>query len=151
MANGFPLEQWFWEMPPLTRWWTTSAVICSVMVQCHIISPFNLFYSVRAVFTKGQVHISPPLHRQTLTRRIVLAPPLHLLLFRSPLTRSHLPSLLPPTLLAPSRRELWPLTRPLLLPPQLRVRIPTCPRTSLLDRLPWHGAFVRAGVHLEPP
>ncbi|KAE9980057.1 hypothetical protein EG327_006707 [Venturia inaequalis] len=54
LANGFPLEQWFWEMPPMTRWWTTSAVICSIMVQCHIVSPFNLFYSVRAVFSKGQ-------------------------------------------------------------------------------------------------
>lgn len=56
LANGFPLEQWFWEMPPMTRWWTTSAVICSIMVQCHIVSPFNLFYSVRAVFSKGQVY-----------------------------------------------------------------------------------------------
>lgn len=56
LANGFPLEQWFWETPPLTRWWTTSAVVCSILVQCHIVSPFNLFYSVRAVFSKGQVH-----------------------------------------------------------------------------------------------
>ncbi|KAF2430349.1 putative ER-associated proteolytic system protein Der1 [Tothia fuscella] len=53
LGNGFPLEQWFWEMPPITRWWTTSAVLCGILVQCHVLSPFNLFYSIRAV-QKGQ-------------------------------------------------------------------------------------------------
>lgn len=52
---GFPLEQWFWEMPVCTRLWTTATVITSVMVQCQIITPFQLFYSFRAVFGKYQV------------------------------------------------------------------------------------------------
>ena len=53
----FPLEQWFFEMPVCTRWWTTGVVATSVLVQCRALSPFNLFFSVRAVFNKGQVRI----------------------------------------------------------------------------------------------
>jgi len=51
----FPLEQWFYEMPPCTRWWTAATVITSVLVQCHVLTPFQLFYSFRAVYVKSQV------------------------------------------------------------------------------------------------
>jgi len=50
-----PLEQWFFEMPVCTRWWTTATVVTGVLVQCHILTPFQLFYSYRAVFHKSQV------------------------------------------------------------------------------------------------
>lgn len=50
-----PLEQWFYEMPVCTRWWTTATVLTGVLVQCHIITPFQLFYSYRAVVHKSQV------------------------------------------------------------------------------------------------
>ncbi|KAF6223401.1 hypothetical protein HO133_000243 [Letharia lupina] len=50
----FPLEQWFYEMPACTRYWTTATIITSVLVQCHVITPFQLFYSFRAVFVKNQ-------------------------------------------------------------------------------------------------
>jgi Derlin-2/3 len=53
--GGFPLEQWFYEMPVCTRWWMTAALSASVLVQCRILSPFQLFYSVRTVFFKSQV------------------------------------------------------------------------------------------------
>lgn len=53
-----PLEQWFFEMPVCTRWWTTATVITGVLVQCHILTPFQLFYSYRAVFHKSQVGTS---------------------------------------------------------------------------------------------
>jgi Derlin-2/3 len=53
-AGQFPLEQWFYEMPLCTRTWTTAAVITSILVQCRIISPFNLFYSFRTVFHRAQ-------------------------------------------------------------------------------------------------
>ena len=57
----FPLEQWFYEMPVCTRWWTTATVAISILVQCHVITPFQLFYSFRAVFVKNQVcpNLSP--------------------------------------------------------------------------------------------
>ena len=51
----FPLEQWFYEMPVCTRYWTTATIATSVLVQCHVITPFQLFYSFRAVFVKNQV------------------------------------------------------------------------------------------------
>ena len=54
-AGQFPLEQWFYEMPICTRWWTTATVAASILVQCKIITPFQLFYSFRSVFVKNQV------------------------------------------------------------------------------------------------
>lgn len=51
---GFPLENWFWEMPICTRWWITATVLTSVLVQCQIVTPFQLFYSVRTVFYRAQ-------------------------------------------------------------------------------------------------
>ena len=50
-----PLETWFYEMPVCTRTWTTATVVASILVQCHIVTPFQLFYSFRAVFVKSQV------------------------------------------------------------------------------------------------
>ncbi|KXT16940.1 hypothetical protein AC579_7404 [Pseudocercospora musae] len=49
-----PLEQWFFEMPVCTRWWTTATVITGILVQCQVLTPFQLFYSFRAVFHKQQ-------------------------------------------------------------------------------------------------
>ncbi|KAF2142756.1 uncharacterized protein K452DRAFT_286386 [Aplosporella prunicola CBS 121167] len=54
MMGQLPLEQWFYEMPVCTRWWTTLTVVASVLVQCHVITPFQLFYSFRSVFYKHQ-------------------------------------------------------------------------------------------------
>jgi hypothetical protein len=54
-GGRFPLETWFWEMPICTRWWTTATVLTSGLVQCQLVTPFQLFYSYRAVFQKSQV------------------------------------------------------------------------------------------------
>ena len=56
----FPLEQWFYEMPVCTRWWTTAVIATSILVQCQVITPFQLFYSFRAVFVKNQVCVCYP-------------------------------------------------------------------------------------------
>ncbi|KAL9617567.1 MAG: hypothetical protein Q9160_007637 [Pyrenula sp. 1 TL-2023] len=53
-AGNFPLEQWFWEMPVCTRVWTTATVLTSILLQCKVITPFQLFYSFRAVYVKSQ-------------------------------------------------------------------------------------------------
>lgn len=55
LGGGVPLEQWFFEMPVCTRWWTTATVVVGVLVQCEILTPFQLFYSFRSVFHKQQV------------------------------------------------------------------------------------------------
>ena len=57
IGQQFPLEQWFYEMPLCTRVWTTATVVTSILVQCSMITPFQLFYSLRAVFNKSQVCI----------------------------------------------------------------------------------------------
>lgn len=57
-AGQLPLEQWFYEMPPVTRWWTAATVATSVLVQCHVLTPFQLFYSFRAVYVKSQVSLA---------------------------------------------------------------------------------------------
>lgn len=49
-----PLDQWFFEMPPITRYWIASIVATGLAVQCHMLTPFQLFYSYRAVFHKSQ-------------------------------------------------------------------------------------------------
>ncbi|KAF5004365.1 hypothetical protein FDECE_9139 [Fusarium decemcellulare] len=61
-GGRLPLEAWFWEMPTCTRWWTTATVLTSALVQCQMVTPFQLFYSFRAVFVKSQVGSasSPP-------------------------------------------------------------------------------------------
>lgn len=58
--GNFPLEQWFFEMPPCTRYWTTATVITSVLLQCKVISPLQLFYTFRAVYYKSQVSAHDP-------------------------------------------------------------------------------------------
>jgi Derlin-2/3 len=63
-AGQFPLEQWFFEMPPCTRYWTTATVITSILLQCKVITPLQLFYSWRAVYYKSQVR------QYTLTRKL---------------------------------------------------------------------------------
>ncbi|GAM86813.1 hypothetical protein ANO11243_048330 [Dothideomycetidae sp. 11243] len=49
-----PLDQWFFEVPPLTRYWIATIVATGVGVQCHMLTPFQMFYSYRAVFYKSQ-------------------------------------------------------------------------------------------------
>ncbi|KAK5951379.1 hypothetical protein OHC33_007435 [Knufia fluminis] len=52
--GNFPLEQWFFETPPCTRYWTTATVITSILLQCKLIEPLQLFYTFRAVYFKSQ-------------------------------------------------------------------------------------------------
>lgn len=54
-GGAIPLEQWFFEMPVCTRWWTTATVATGILVQCQVLTPFQLFYSFRAVWQKQQV------------------------------------------------------------------------------------------------
>ena len=118
----FPLEQWFYEMPVCTRYWTTATIATSVLVQCHVITPFQLFYSFRAVFVKNQVGACRKRFYVSLGNianfdllLTVLAHPDHLPILRSPLPRPSLPRLLPSTLLTPPRRIIRPLSSPFLL------------------------------------
>jgi Derlin-2/3 len=50
-----PIETWFYDTPVVTRWLTVSNAVLGVLVTCKIVTPFQLFYSFRAVFVKDQV------------------------------------------------------------------------------------------------
>ena len=126
----FPLEQWFYEMPACTRYWTTATIITSVLVQCHVITPFQLFYSFRAVFVKNQVRILMTKARyRKLTIFQVLATDNDLPLLRSPLPRPPLPCLLSSALLPTSRGIVRSLSRSILMAARLRHQPPTSPLT----------------------
>lgn len=152
MMGGFPLEQWFYEIPVCTRWWMTAALSASVLVQCHIISPFQLFYSVRAVFFRSQVcprrAVEQPSKLTNLTT--VLAADNDILLLRSTFTRPPLPHLLPPAILAPPRRELRTLISALLMAPHLCFDTPAVHSAHVQHGLPGFGAIEHPHLHLEP-
>ena len=108
----FPLEQWFYEMPVCTRLWTLATVMTSVLVQCHVITPFQLFYSFRAVYYKSQVSSVLIAHIQNTTKAkttpdltdanfcaLVLATRNLVFLLWTAKPRPRLPRLLSPTLL----------------------------------------------------
>lgn len=42
-------------MPVCTRWWTAATLLASGLVQCRVVSPYQLFYSFGAVFKRSQV------------------------------------------------------------------------------------------------
>lgn len=48
------IESWIMETPPCTRYWTAATLLTSILVHSKIVSPFQLFYSYRAVFHKKQ-------------------------------------------------------------------------------------------------
>jgi len=173
----FPLEQWFYEMPICTRLWTVATVATSILVQCHIITPFQLFYSFRAVFLKSQVRSSPcpffrppsvslpnnpsPLHPNDhrtyfsylmLTRKgkTVLAHPDPLPLLRSTKPRPPLPRLLPATLLAPARRILGSFPGALRLAAAVRQQRPAPHVAAILHALPRLRPQQHPRLHLEP-
>ena len=137
-VGQFPLEQWFWEMPVCTRWWTTATVATSILVQCQIITPFQLFYSFRSVFVKNQVSVlryPPMLDIHANMEAIVLAPSVHFLLLRPSFPRSHIPRLLSSALLSPARRVLRALSCSFLMVTALRDIYTSCYFSFALDAL----------------
>jgi hypothetical protein len=148
----FPLEQWFFEMPICTRWWTTGAVITSVLVQCHIVSPFNLFYSYRTVFNKSEVCVPCWYSVRSLTNVLcpVLAPHHNFLLLWAPESGPDLSRLLPPTLLTPSGREQRPFPRAVLLAPLLRFGASAMRCASVQHGLLGHCSVKHTSLCLEP-
>ncbi|KAK6510715.1 hypothetical protein TWF506_009818 [Arthrobotrys conoides] len=49
-----PIEEWFYEIPVCTRIWASAAVATALACQCHLVSPFQLFFSLPAVLSKRQ-------------------------------------------------------------------------------------------------
>ncbi len=147
----------FFEMPVVTRVWTTATVLTGLLVQCQILTPFQLFYSFRAVFHKQQVHTTTPCAAYTMAQRrghtltenaTVLAPPLHLRLLRPPLPQPPLPHLLHPALRAHAR-GVRRLRRPLLLAHGLCRAQPARHRSGFQSSVSRHDAQLDVGVYME--
>jgi hypothetical protein len=148
---GFPLETWFWEMPFCTRWWTTATVLTSALVQCQIVTPFQLFYSFRAVFVKSQVSSHDVHLIQYVCQAdsyLVLAPSHDVPLLWTFESRPRFPRLLSTTLLPSSRGVIWPLARSLLLAPALCNSLSHLPLPPCIDALSWAPSFFHTGIYM---
>lgn len=153
-AGQFPLEQWFYEMPPVTRWWTTATVAMSVLVQCHILTPFQLFYSFRAVYFKSQVRcwaMEEAEETKLTMKRIVLASSHDISLFWTSKSGLTIPCLLPTTILASSWRILWSLSSWFLVAAFLRHGLSPGPLPFPLPSVLGHCPFVQFGLYLGSP
>lgn len=155
MMGQFPLEQWFYEMPVCTRWWMTAALSASVLVQCTVVSPYQLFYSYRSVFIKSQVPYLPRLRTPTpaslLTKLLclVLASCNHLFLLWPAEFRSAIPHLLPSAVLAPRRRIVRPFPRPLLVASCLCVYTSPLHSAHIVHGIPRLCSFKHPDLYLE--
>lgn len=160
MGDGgrLPLETWFWEMPTCTRWWTTATVLTSAMVQCQVVTPFQLFYSFRAVFVKSQVG---PWPRSSTYSRIwkidrwyvasVLAAYNYIPLLRTFLPRPSLPRILPPTLCQTFRGVIGTFTSPLLMAFSLCDDKPPATIPPCFNAFLGAPSFIDARLYMVPP
>lgn len=149
-----PLEQWFFDVPIVTRWWTSAVVTTSVLCQCNLVNPFQLFLSFQTVWGKRQVwtvfsrlyaysHMFIPREEQELTLSTVLAASNHLSLLRPPLPRLHVSHILHGSIFSDAWRIPLPGAhcRLCLASPLLR-RHPHCPLTT------YRNAFLRLPIEL---
>ncbi|BFZ57162.1 hypothetical protein PYCC9005_004213 [Savitreella phatthalungensis] len=52
--NRIPLETWYYEIPIITRIFVSCAIGCSILVQCDLVTPYQLFFSWRAALDRAQ-------------------------------------------------------------------------------------------------
>jgi len=48
------LEAWLIDIPPITRTWLIAAIGTSLAVQCHVITPLQLYFSFKSAFINLQ-------------------------------------------------------------------------------------------------
>lgn len=146
---GFPLETWFWEMPLCTRWWTTATVLTSALVQCQIVTPFQLFYSFRAVFVKSQVGLNHPYYQYVyLTISTVLAPHHDLHLLWSSISRSRLPRFLSYKIFTATRGVIWAITSALFMAIALCNYLFNMSLSIGIHAIPWPSSIFDIGLYM---
>jgi Derlin-2/3 len=53
-GGGVPIEQWYFELPIITRIYATGAVLTTLLCQLNVISPFHLYFSFRQIVYNKQ-------------------------------------------------------------------------------------------------
>lgn len=170
-GGRLPLEAWFWEMPTCTRWWTTATVLTSALVQCQMVTPFQLFYSFRAVFVKSQVcllycsRLYPVAFLEATSRSIkiqdrgasiadaphpVLAIVDDFPLFRSLFPRSLIPRLFSPAICKTHRRILRSFPSTIFVAASLCDDLPDCSLAFGIDTLSRPSSFFDTRIYLVP-
>ncbi|BEJ12552.1 hypothetical protein CspHIS471_0210120 [Cutaneotrichosporon sp. HIS471] len=48
------LEQWFSAIPPVTRAWLVASAATSLLVECQVVAPLQLYFSWTSAITKAQ-------------------------------------------------------------------------------------------------
>lgn len=153
-GGRLPLETWFWEMPICTRWWTVATILTSALVQCHMVTPFQLFYSFRAVFVKSQVRWVPlqtcsrHVIQRLLTNFVVLAAIDDVPLLWPLFARPSLSHILPTALCATPRRVFRTLSGSLFMASRLCHGQPHCTIASRLHAFPWSPTFLDSRIYL---
>ncbi|KAJ2626687.1 hypothetical protein H4R22_004718, partial [Coemansia sp. RSA 1290] len=49
-----PLEEWYLQLPPFTRLYTTGVVGLTLALKLQLVTPFQLFYSYHTAFGQGE-------------------------------------------------------------------------------------------------
>lgn len=148
-GGRLPLEEWFWDMPVCTRWWTTATLLTSALVQCRVVTPFQLFYSFRAVFVKSQVCTARlTFVANSLTIAEVLAPICDVFLFRPLLPRSPLPCIFSTAILSTTGRIVRPVTCTLLLATRICHDFPSPHLSNGIHALPGPSIVFDSRLHL---
>ncbi|OXG26318.1 derlin-2/3 [Cryptococcus neoformans Bt120] len=50
-----PVEQWITEIPPVTRAWVAGSIGMSLLVECQVVAPVQLYFSWKAAIVNMQV------------------------------------------------------------------------------------------------
>jgi len=49
------LEDWYFQVPVITRSWISACILLGLAVQCQLVAPLHLYFSFKAAFTNGQM------------------------------------------------------------------------------------------------
>lgn len=140
-----------------TRWWTAATVLTSALVQCHMVTPFQLFYSFRAVFIKSQVgrasmSFTTILCIYQLTMQLaVLATVDDVSLLRSVFARPALSHILPTTLCTAARGVIRQIGRIFFMAASLRHGEPHRAVATGFNAIPRAPSLLYPRLHLVSP
>jgi len=141
------------QMPLCTRWWTTATVLTSALVQCQIVTPFQLFYSFRAVFVKYQasLNLSNVAYERISNVLPVLASFNNIPLLWSIVIGSCISRLLPHTIFTTLGGIIWPLTSPVFVALAIRNHMSHMSLSSRLDAISRPPTILHTCLHMVSP